>query len=295
MKIALGTAQFGLDYGISNKTGKMHKVEARKILQYAHKFGMETLDTASAYGNSEEVIGGIVGNKINNNSWNIITKTPNFKSNAIGSSQINNLLKSFELSRKKLGQKSIYSLLIHNCNNIFLPGGEKLLLSMDRLKKNGLIKKIGVSLYNNEQINLLLDNYSVDLVQLPVNILDQRLIENGQLKRLKDNGIEIHARSVFLQGLLLMPINNIPSLFEPILNTLKKFHKEAKEQNISALQLALSFVQSIHEIDKVVVGINTLKQLHEIIDVSSARLDINKFSHLSVRESTLLNPSNWGV
>ena len=176
-EIALGTVQFGMHYGINNQLGKTNKNEVKDILEYAWKSGIYMLDTASSYGNSEEVLGGVI-----DNDWKIITKVPSLKSNTIGSKQINKILDSFKHSLSKLNQESVYGLLIHNCNNIFLPGGERLIEAIHQLKEDGFIKKIGVSLYDGEQINNLLSNYSVDLVQIPVNILDQRLIDGGELK-----------------------------------------------------------------------------------------------------------------
>ena len=135
----------------------------------------------------------------------------------------------------------------------------------------------------------------MDLVQLPVNILDQRLVDSGQLVKLKKYGIEVHARSVFLQGLLLMQSKDIPSWFEPIMGTLDAFHLEAKRRNISALQLALGFVQSIDMVDKVVIGVNTLKQMREIISAASIQVDTTELSSISINDPSFLNPANWKI
>jgi len=164
-----------------------------------------------------------------------------------------------------------------------------------RLKQQGLVKKIGVSVYNNQQIDYVLDNFSIDLIQLPINILDQRLISNDSLIKLKKHNVEIHARSAFLQGLLLMSTDTIPSWFNPIKDTLKLFHKEAKKQNLTKLQLALGFVQSLTEIDKVVVGVDSLKQLYEIINASSVKVNAVELSNISINDPIFLNPSNWKV
>ena len=291
-KIALGTVQFGIPYGISNQLGKTSKSKIEEILQYAHKNGINTLDTAALYGNSEELIGCFAHD---DGKWDIVTKIPPIGNKAIGDKQIDILLKSFELSLDKLKRKSVYGLLLHSCDDLFLAGGYRLLEAMQRLKDEGFVKKIGVSLYNYGQIDCILGNYSIDLVQLPVNILDQRLLDSGHLKTLKKYNVEIHARSVFLQGLLLMQISDIPSWFNPIKDTLKLFHKEAKKRRISTLQLALSFVQSIDEIDKVVVGVNTLEQLHQIIEVMPLKVNIRDFSSLSISDKNFLNPSNWRI
>ena len=291
-EIALGTVKLGMHDGITNQLGKTQKNEAKNILEYAWKNGINTLDTASSYGNSEEVLGEVIDI---DNDWKIITKIPDIKSNSIGIKHINQMLDSFKSSLSKLKKESIYGLLLHNCNNIFLPGGEKIFEAMQQLKKDGFIKKIGVSLYDREQINYLLSNYPVDLVQIPINILDQRLIDGGELKKLKKQEVEIHARSVFLQGLLLSPQEILPLSFKPLLEKVKAFHQEANRRNISAIQLSLGFVKSIKEIDKVVLGINTLEHLYEVVNLENINFDITEFSHLKVDDKTLLNPSNWKV
>ena len=293
MKIALGTVQFGMSYGIANKLGEVGSPEIERILQYADRNGVEILDVASSYGNAESAIGKFISNQVRSKQWKVITKTPHFKSDIIDQ-QVDELLESFKLSLKKLGQKSIYGLLIHNCDDIFSSSGYKLLQAMEQLKQNGAIKKIGVSIYDSNQIDRVLDNYPIDLVQLPVNILDQRLLDGGQLKRLKKYNVEIHARSIFLQGLLLMPLKTIPSWFFPIRGKLEELRARAKKLNMNVLQLTLGFAQSIHEIDKVIVGVSTLDQLHEIVNAASVYINIEEFSDLSIDDSTYLNPSNWG-
>jgi aryl-alcohol dehydrogenase-like predicted oxidoreductase len=293
-KIVLGTAQFGIDYGISNRIGKTHNLEVEKILQYASKQGINILDTASSYGNAENLISDYIANK-DKNSWNVITKIPHFKGNIIDSKQVDKLSENVEFFQKKIGKESIYGLLIHNYDDLFLPGADNLMNTLERLKKEGVVKKIGVSVYTGEQIDHILNNYSIDIIQLPFNILDQRLMKGGYLTKLKELGIEVHARSVFLQGLLLMPLNNIHSWFDPILGALEDFHLAAKKMNLTALQLALAFVQSSDDIDRLVVGVNTLEQLREIVNAKSVRINTTEFYNLSVDNAIFLNPSNWKV
>ena len=200
--LVLGTVQFGVDYGVSNRIGRTYDAEIENILKYADKKDINMLDTAPAYGNSESIIGNFIHNCTNHKQWRVITKTLYSQSDTICDKQVDELLDNLKLSQKNIYQKSIYGLLIHNCDDLFLPGGEKLFQIMKKLKQDGVIKKIGVSVYSSKQIDRVLDNYQIDLVQLPLNILDQRLLNGGQLNRLKEYDVEIHARSVFLQGLL---------------------------------------------------------------------------------------------
>ena len=283
-KLALGGVQFGIDYGIANTKGQVQIEEVQSILNYAKKNGVNILDTASGYGDSEEVLG-----KVGVDNFQIITKTTSIKQG------VNGVVRIFYQSLKNLKQKKAYGLLIHDIGEIEHKQFDTLLIELARLKRQGLVKKIGVSVYNNQQIDYVLDNFSIDLIQLPINILDQRLINDESLVKLKKHNVEIHARSVFLQGLLLMPIDTIPSWFNPIKDALKLFHKQAKKQNLTKLQLALGFVQRLTEIDKVVVGVNSLQQLREIIDASSVKVNTAELSNIAINNSIFLNPSNWRV
>jgi len=283
-KLALGGVQFGIDYGIANTKGQVQIEEVQSILNYAKKNGVNILDTASGYGDSEEVLG-----KVGVDNFQIITKTTSIKQG------VNGVVRIFYQSLKNLKQKKAYGLLIHDIGEIEHKQFDTLLIELARLKRQGLVKKIGVSVYNSQQIDYVLDNFSIDLIQLPINILDQRLINDESLVKLKKHNVEIHARSALLQGLLLMSINAIPSWFEPIKDTLKLFHEEAKKQNLTKLQLALGFVQSLTEIDKVVVGVDSLQQLREIIDASSVKVNTAELSNIAINNSIFLNPSNWRV
>jgi aryl-alcohol dehydrogenase-like predicted oxidoreductase len=284
MKLALGTVQFGIDYGIANTKGQVQIEEVQSIIDYAKKKGVNMLDTASGYGDSEEVLG-----KAGIDNFQIITKTTSIKKG------VNGVVRIFHQSLKNLKQQKVYGLLIHDIDEIEHKQFDALLIELARLKQQGLVKKIGASVYNSQQIDYILDNFPIDLIQLPINILDQRLVNDESLVKLKKYNVEIHARSVFLQGLLLMPIDTIPSWFNPIKDALKLFHEEAKKQNLTKLQFALGFVQSLTEIDKVVVGVNSLKQLYEIINASSVKINTAELSNISINDSFFLNPSNWKV
>jgi len=273
-KLALGGVQFGIDYGIANTKGQVQIEEVQSILNYAKKNGVNILDTASGYGDSEGVLG-----KVGVDNFQIITKTTSIKQG------VNGVVRIFYQSLKNLKQKKAYGLLIHDIGEIEHKQFDTLLIELARLKRQGLVKKIGVSVYNSQQIDYVLDNFSIDLIQLPINILDQRLINDESLVKLKKHNVEIHARSALLQGLLLMSINAIPSWFEPIKDTLKLFHEEAKKQNLTKLQLALGFVQSLTEIDKVVVGVDSLQQLREIIDASSVKVNTAELSNIAINKS----------
>ena len=289
MKIALGTVQFGMDYGLSNLNGQTSKKEVFRILQYAKQSKIDLLDTAPSYGDSEKLLGDNLGN----HSWRCVIKTPQFLVEKIDTSHVSILNKTFHKSLANLRQTNVHALLLHSCYDLFSPGGELLIKEMQKLKSLGLIQKVGISLYNANQIEIILDKYDIDLIQLPINILDQKLLLEGWLRKIKDRKIEIHARSVFLQGLLLMPVNSIPSYFSPIKHKFEMLQANADDLSVSKLDLLLSFVMSIKEIDQIIVGVNSLSQLKEIINAREIKMNSKDYKNYAVDSPVYVNPSMW--
>ncbi len=292
MKIALGTVQFGLDYGISNMHGKINRHDAQQILNLAYDNNIRALDTATMYGNSECSIRKSTSRK---HDWRIITKTAHFTGDSINKLHVKQLRREFNQSLLNLGRDSVYGLLVHSCDDLLKPNGNLLFKEMERLKSIGLVSKIGVSAYSNHQINRVLDNFKIDLIQLPVNILDQRLIKDGSLIKLKKYGVEIHARSVFLQGLLLMNKKIIPPYFSPVEKNLDAFSNLANKLSLTKLELALGYVMNIGEVDKIVVGVNTLSQLKEIIEATKLQTNFGKYRDISINNPIYTNPSLWKI
>lgn len=260
MKLALGTVQFGLNYGISNDGGKTPFEEVVKIIDYAESAGIKVLDTAASYGESEKVIGQVT----KSNDFSIVTKVPAFKSHVISDKDIQQIESTFHDSLKKLKRDKIDGIILHDVNDLFKKNGEKIYLKLLKLKEMNLVDKIGFSIYESEQIDKICELYTFDIIQLPINVLDQRLLKNNQLSKLKSLGVEIYARSIFLQGLLLMDLESIPSYFDPIRPTLSKYHKLLQENDMTLLDGAINFIKNIKEIDYLVVGVNNLDQLIEI-------------------------------
>ena len=290
-KLALGTAQFGMSYGISNKYGQTTQDQIIKILKLAQKNDIRVLDTAALYGNSENMLGGV----LDDFDWKVVLKTPHFNDEIVIEKKLELLNKYFFKSLQYLGRNKAYGLLIHDCNDLFNSDGEQLFGEMKKLRSLGLVKKIGVSVYTGDQIDQLLNNFDIDIIQLPVNIFDQRLVNSRRLEKLKQYGFEIHARSVFLQGLLLMPTKSIPPYFSPIKNYIKKFSDMANELSISKLELALGYVLGINEINKVIVGVNTAKQFEQIIGASISEIPFVEFNSLSIDDPIFVDPSCWKI
>lgn len=286
-KLGLGTVQWGLPYGVSNKKGQTSEKEVGLILNEARHYGINLLDTASLYGTAEAVLG-----KNNLDDFRIITKTPSF--NKISSSEKKNdaLFNTFQRSLKDLSVNKVYGLLIHHANDILTNNGNQLIDAMRTLQSNGQIEKLGISIYDEQQLDAVLEKFKPDIVQLPLNILDQRLLISGHISNLKSLGVEIHVRSVFLQGLLLTPIEQLHDYFNPIRDHLIKYHQAACEQGFSLTQAALSYVRDIAEIDRVLIGIENLEQLQKCVQGFSTNKTFDT-SGLVCGNSDFINPSSW--
>lgn len=191
-KLALGTVQLGLDYGISNNQGRVSIKNAQQLLMQAESLSIDMLDTAAMYGSSERVLG-----QIANDSFKLVTKL------AIDTDATINVSQLLQESLIKLRKRTIYGVMLHDANVLNSPQSIEIALQLAELKAKGLVHKIGMSLYFPEQIKLF-EILKPDIIQIPLNVLDQRFLQDGLLTKMKEQGIEIHVRSAFLQGLLLM-------------------------------------------------------------------------------------------
>ena len=253
-KLALGTVQFGLDYGISNKSGQVSFEEVSKILKLAKESSIHTLDTANSYGNSEKVLG-----NAGVNDFKIVTKTAPL---CLG---VNNVLQSFRQSLKDLNVTTVDGVLIHNIDDTKDIEFDVLFKAFKKLKQDKVINKIGFSTYTPEQVEFLMENFDFDLVQVPFNVFDTRLVEGGQLKALKKKNIEIHARSIFLQGVLLS-FDSLPNYFSTWRKQFESYQEIVREKELSLLEYALNFVSNIQELDKILVGVDSVDQLSDIVN-----------------------------
>lgn len=287
-KFAIGTVNFGLAYGINSKKNKyINPKEINKILNYAYSKGINFLDTAYDYGISEKNLG-----KSDILNFNIITKTRNFESIDINDEHAKYLLNDFKESLLNLKVDKIYAIMIHNPQDLLKPYSKKLFNELQILKNKNMVKKIGVSVYDNIELQSIIDNYNIDIVQIPLNIIDNRMINSGMLAKLSEKNIEIHARSIFLQGLLLMKKQNIPEKFNYWSPLWKLWHEWLNDNKITALQATTRYALSISNLSKIVIGVETKNQLEEIILSSNGKLpQIPK--ELSTNDKNLLNPSNW--
>ena len=285
MKLAIGTAQLGSAYGVANTSGILPEKEMKKIFDRAILEGIDTIDTARSYGESEIIL----GNSCVDN-FKVITKLPTIPDNCLNIEKwVDNYIEQSLISLKL---KKIYGILLHNPNQLLSDSGKVLFRALESYKKNGVISKIGISIYSPSQLDLILPKFSIDIVQAPFNIVDRRILNSGWLEKLFKKNIETHIRSIFLQGLLLMQYEKIPNQFSNWNRVWLKWKNWLLDNEISPVHACISFVDSFQEVDKIIVGFDSFAHFDQII-VASKKLPINNIINIELEDELLINPSNW--
>lgn len=284
-KLALGTAQFGLKYGLANMADKVPSDMVAQLLKIASACDITMLDTAIAYGDSEQVLG-----RYNLTKFEIVSKLPAVPSDCSNVEEW--VLEQTIASLKRLKTNKLHDLLLHKPAQLLETNGEKIYKSILKLKEQGMVDQIGVSVYGPDELSELIKRFDFDVIQAPMNIFDRRMENTGMLKQLKKAGVAIHIRSAFLQGLLLMPSEKIPVYFAPWASLIKQYHQWLNQQSLSPLQACLSYLNQHSDIDKIIVGVDDIWQLKQIIAaINTPNISIPDFLH-SVDEG-LINPSRW--
>lgn len=284
-RLALGTVQFGLEYGVANTAGRVQPEDAKDILQQAAAQGVDTLDTAIVYGDSENTLGqaGVAG-------WKVVTKLPALPE---GSTDVAGWVEAqIEGSLNRLGVAQLHGVLLHRPAQLLGEHGKQLLGPLLHLKAQGITRKIGVSVYGPEELDMLAGEMPLDLVQAPLNILDRRLVESGWAKRLKNRGTELHVRSAFLQGLLLMQTDQRPEKFARWRSVWTEWTRWLGEAGLTPLQACLGYVLGVEEVDKIVVGVDSVGHLKEILAASGSGLPSLPNWPQPV-DADLINPGHW--
>ena len=284
-KIILGSANFDQIYGI--KKNFIKKSEIKKLFNLALKNKIKTIDTSPLYNKSEKIIG-----LLNNNRFKIISKIPKPPKN-IKRENIKKWLKqNVMISLKNLKIKKFECLLLHNANSLLCKNGDEIYKGIRNMKINGFTSKIGVSIYDFNVLDKILKKFKFNLIQAPFNILDQRLVEKGWLKKLKKRKIEVHARSIFLQGILLLKHNQLPKKLIKLSKKLMVWENWLKKNKFSSLQVCLSFVLNQRQLDGIVVGYNNVNQLNQILKSKQLK---NNFSlpNLNIKNKKLIDPREW--
>ncbi len=273
-KLVLGTVQFGLQYGV-NSAGRPSQEAVKSILTEAAKGGITTLDTSSAYGNSEDVLGESIATP---GQFKIVSKYPK------GETSVGEM---FNSSLKRLKVEKLYGYLLHHFE--VYKNNPQVWDEFIALKESGKVQKIGFSLYTPAELEFILKNGSpFDLIQVPFNIFDKKFLP--YMKELHEIGVEIHVRSTFLQGLFFKDRNALPEKLQPMKKYLLQLDEFSKKSGLNISEIALNYNLQNPFIDGVLIGVDNVEQLQTNLNsVKDTPIDIE----IEVKEQELLNPVNW--
>jgi aryl-alcohol dehydrogenase-like predicted oxidoreductase len=288
MKLIFGTAQLDRNYGINKENNFMTNKNLSKILKILKQNKINFIDTAPTYKNAEIKLG---KNKLN--KFNIVTKIPSLKK--VKKNNIKNFItKGINESLKNLKIKKFYAIILHDCNDLINnPHKELIFRELNQLKNNGKALKIGFSCYDTSDIRIILKNYKIDMIQCPCNVFDQKILENKMLLLFKKKKIEVHLRSIFLQGLLLTDIKKINFIRPNWRKYFLKWDIFLKKNKIEKLEACINFVTNIKGNFKILIGFNNIKELKEIIfSVEKRRKKLN-YKNLRTNDLSLIRPYNW--
>lgn len=273
-----------MHYGINNLSGKPSQDEIFNMLDYAKENNIEILDTADAYGNVLDIIGDF--HKGFQKYFRINTKFTVDKNKTVKD--------QLEISIEKLNVQSVNTYFYHDYNDILKY--PKVPIELLELKKSGLIKNIGISVYDNNQFEIAIDSAFIDVIQIPFNLLDNYKKRGDLLQKAKSKNKEMHVRSVYLQGLLFKDIQKIPAFLYPLIPYINQINSLIKKHDKSMDSVALQYVLSKQEIDFVVIGVDNHSQLAKnILDTKSClpKKLIEELDCIEVKEQDLLYPYNW--
>ena len=278
-KIAIGTANFCNHYGaFSNK--RINENEIKKVLKICKKFEIDTFDTSPDYGNSEKILGNLAGDNLK-----IITKIPKFEE--IGNNANTFFEDLFYKSTENLKTKKIYAVLFRNPTSLLK--NISLWNLAERYKRNGKIKKIGITIYDPKELSIIYNLLKPDIVQTPYNFFDRRIETSGWIEKLFKDDVEIHCRSIFLQGLLLK--KSLPEELSENKDIWKKYQLWLKANNLSALEVCLNFFSNKKEISKIIVGIDSADNLNKIFLTKKKKFEIPKW--LNKVNEKITDPRKW--
>ena len=284
-KIILGSANFDQTYGI--KKNFIKKSEIKKLFNLAIKNKIKTIDTSPLYNESEKIIG-----LLNKRRFKIISKIPKVPKN-IRKKNIKKWIKnSATISLKNLKIKKFECLLIHNANSLLSKNGDEIYKSIKSMKTDELTNKIGVSIYDFNLLDKILKKFRFDLIQAPLNILDQRLVKTGWLKKLKKRKIEVHVRSVFLQGILLVRHNRFPKKLKKLNKYWVIWYNWLKKNKFKPLQICLSYVFNHRQLDGIILGCNSKNQLSQILKLKQMKSYFS-LPNLNIKNEKLIDPRKW--
>jgi aryl-alcohol dehydrogenase-like predicted oxidoreductase len=281
----LGTAQFGLNYGIANQSGKIARDEVAALLHRAARAGVDTLDTAVAYGDSEVALA-----EAGVTAWRVISKLPALPATPTNVSAW--VFEQVQGSLERLRLSQLDAVLLHKPADLLGPFSTDYLQALELLKARGLVRAVGVSIYDPAELEGLWPRWQPQIVQAPFNVLDRRLARSGWLARLVQTGVRVHVRFVFLQGLLLMPAANLPASFERWRDVLRGWLDWCEQQGMTPLQAAIGFVSAQGGVERFVIGVDSLAQLEQVL-AAATRPTSAPPDELASDDRDLIDPSRW--
>ncbi len=295
-KLALGTVQFGLDYGINNPVGKPSREKSLAMIDFAYEKGVRIFDTANAYGEAEEILGEFTKSRGLAGKIKIITKL-NADITGEPPDKIEKIItKNLAESLKRLGSEYVDGYLLHNPEHV---REDKIVNILHGFKKQGLVRNIGVSIYEEADAIHAAKIKEIDYIQVPYNIFDQRLDKTDFFKLAKRNGKTVFARSTYLQGLFFMPEEKIPQALAAAKIYLSKLDKIIGKYDLTRQQAALRFSLSNESIDYVVLGVDDMNQLAECIDIAKQDIYYGKCAdelriEFADTDKKIISPNLWG-
>jgi len=291
-QLCLGTAQFGLAYGITNSSGQVTEVMVAQLLTKAVEAGVRWIDTAQAYGNAEAVLGRQLSAA---HDFRLISKLPAQPQPVFGTRDAEIWEQAFLTSCQRLGVGSPDALLLHAPADLAKPGGHHLETWLLGLRERGLVRRIGVSIYAAEDLDGV-NPALLDLVQLPLSLYDQRLLQDGTVARLHARGTAIHARSLYLQGLLLTPAAQWPCWVSPEVRAHQQaFETIAKQRGCNLIDLVLGFAYEQQDLEAVVLGVCSVRELEELLQAWGAisPWQEGEWRTWALKDPVILDPRRW--
>jgi len=284
-RIVLGGAQLGLPYGILNGGETLSREEVARILDTAAGHGIDSIDTAIAYGQSESVIGETAQNR-----FNIISKLPPLPSEVSNVSEWVHMHVDASLARLK--SSSLDALLLHRPQDLTGPHGSELYAAINSLKVKKIIHRFGISIYAPDELDGIIGKFNIDVVQAPLNVFDRRIL--GVIDQLTSRNIEVHVRSVFLQGVLIASPKDRPQRFQPWSEHFSRFDTWVHSTGVSAMACCLAFALQQPGVAKLVIGTTSAESLAEIMN-SVPNMYLEVPADLQSSSEQLIDPRVWGV
>lgn len=279
MEVILGSANFAQGYGLLENNLPISDIE--QLLSLAHDEGIKLVDTSPSYGDSEKILGDLADGR-----FEFITKFSNFDAENL------ELEEKIDGSLARLKTTHLHAMLFHRSSDLLGSNGKKLLRKALELKESGIITNVGVSIYDPAELDSISEIDFLDIVQGPLNVFDQRIIATGWASKMESLGIQFHARSIFLQGMLLLAPGDIPDKMRKFESSWLAYHDWMSSKGLEGAEAPCSFIKDKTQVSAAVVGVNSTGQLREIM---SAFEHTEKYdgTELRTNDLNLIDPRNW--